>query len=61
MHIDIVWLLPPCLARILAVANQLLLLGVDADDGPVGALKALFLHLNVVKLLRPLRMRCARL
>jgi hypothetical protein len=46
-------LLPPCLPGILEVANQLLLLGVDTDDGPVGAFKALLLPLNMLKLLLP--------
>ena len=50
MHIDIVWLLPPCLARILEVANQLLLLGINADDGPVGTLKAPFLRSTWLRL-----------
>jgi len=61
MHIHIVRLLSPGLTCILEVATSLLFLGIDTADRPVGALKALLLPLNVVKLLRPLRMRCTRL
>lgn len=50
MGIHLFWLLSPGLPGVLEVPDQLLLLGIDMNDGPVGRLKPLFLGCNVLKL-----------
>ena len=57
MHIDRLSFLTPGLSSVFEVANQFFLLGIHADDGPSSQLKDLFLALEQLKLLLPLRMR----
>ena len=61
MHIHFFWMLAPRVTRILEVANQLLLLGIDADNRQARCGKGQLLRLQVHKLLLPLRMRATSL
>ncbi len=61
MNIDGFWLFGPGTSRILKISDQILFLGIHADDRAVGGSKVFLLSLDVVKLGISFRVSCAGL